>query len=180
MKWRFVLPAAIVAVLCGFFWYALQGGRYDPQLIDSPLVGRAAPNFAMPDLTEPSEQISLGQFLGKPFVLNVWGTWCGGCREEHAELLAIARETNVPIVGIDWKDDHQAAKAWLAQLGNPYRVVGVDDDGRIAIDWGVYGAPETFLVGADGRVIHKNVGPMTLEIWRTKFLPLLKQNGGST
>jgi cytochrome c biogenesis protein CcmG/thiol:disulfide interchange protein DsbE len=179
MKWRFLLPAAAVAVLCGFFWYALEGGRYDPLLIDSPLLGRPAPQFAMANLADPAQRITLQQYLGKPFVLNVWGTWCGGCREEHPELLAIARQTEVPIIGIDWKDDHEAAKAWLGQLGNPYHVVGVDDDGSIAIDWGVYGAPETFLVGADGRVLTKNVGPMSVEIWRTKFLPLLEAKGAA-
>ncbi len=182
MKFRFLLPAAAVAVLCGALWYglsAIRGGRYDPQLIESPLIGRAAPDFVTENLLEPAQPISRAQFLGKPFVLNVWGTWCPGCREEHESLLAIAKETDIPIIGISWKDDRQLARDWLAQLGNPYRVVGVDPDGKIAIDWGVYGAPESFLVGANGRILHKRIGPMTLDLWRNDFVPLLATGSGS-
>ena len=169
MKIRFLVPAVAVAVLLGFFWYALKGGDYDPQLIDSPLLGKAAPGFASPSLADPKVEVAMKQFLGTPFVVNFWGTWCVGCREEHPQLLQIAKQTSVPIVGIAWKDDHAAAIDWLNQLGNPYRSVATDDDGRIAIDWGVYGAPETFLVGADGRVIQKHVGPMSIDIWRKEF-----------
>lgn len=182
MKLRFLLPAAAVAVLCGSLWYglnAIRGGRYDPQLIESPLIGRPAPDFVAENLLEPAQQVARSQFLGKPFVLNVWGTWCVGCREEHGTLLAIAKETDVPIVGISWKDDRQLARDWLTQLGNPYHVVGVDPEGKIAINWGVYGAPESFLVGADGRVLHKRIGPMTLDIWHQDFVPLLKKTGSS-
>jgi cytochrome c biogenesis protein CcmG/thiol:disulfide interchange protein DsbE len=173
VKLRFLIPAAVVAVLFGFFWYALKGSNYDPQLIDSPLIDRAAPDFATVTLANPGSPVSIRQFLGKPFVVNFWGTWCVECRVEHPELMAIAGQTDIPIIGIDWKDDHPAAISWLGQLGNPYDAVGVDDDGKIAIDWGVYGAPETFLVSAQGRVIHKHVGPMTVETWRKDFLPRL-------
>ena len=169
MRTRFLIPAASVAVLFGFFWYALKGGNYDPQLIDSPLINRAAPGFSTTRLGDPAQPVALEQYLGKPFAVNFWGTWCVGCRQEHPELLAIANETEIPIVGIDWKDDHTAAANWLAELGNPYHAVGIDDDGKIAIDWGVYGAPETFLVDAQGMVIHKQVGPMTLDIWHKEF-----------
>ena len=178
MKARFLIPALAVAVLFGFFWYALKGGDYDPQLIDSPLIGRPAPDISTVTLADAGRPLTSKQFLGKPFVVNFWGTWCVGCREEHPEFLAIAKETDVPIVGIDWKDDHPAAVAWLGQLGNPYDAVGVDDDGKIAIDWGVYGAPETFLVSAAGEVIHKHVGPMTVEAWRKDFVPRLAPGGG--
>jgi cytochrome c biogenesis protein CcmG, thiol:disulfide interchange protein DsbE len=173
VKARFLIPAVSVAVLFGFFWYALKGGNYDPQLIDSPLIDRAAPDFSTTSLADPNQPVALKQFLGKPFVVNFWGTWCVGCREEHPELLAIASESEIPIVGIDWKDEHAAAVTWLAELGNPYHRVGVDDDGKIAIDWGVYGAPESYLVNAAGRIIHKHVGPMTLDIWRKEFLKRL-------
>jgi cytochrome c biogenesis protein CcmG/thiol:disulfide interchange protein DsbE len=173
VKIRFLVPAIAVAVLFGFFWYALKGGDYDPQLIDSPLIGKAAPGFASASLADPKVEVAMKQFLGAPFVVNFWGTWCVGCREEHPQWLAIQKETTVPIVGIDWKDDHAAAIDWLQQLGNPYRVVATDDDGKIAIDWGVYGAPETFLVGADGKVMHKHVGPMSVAIWRGEFVKRL-------
>jgi cytochrome c biogenesis protein CcmG/thiol:disulfide interchange protein DsbE len=185
MKLRFLIPAALVAVLCGFFWYALwddpnDPNRYDPQLIESPIVGHPAPGFSAPSLADPAQRIALKQFLGKPFILNFWGTWCVACRDEHPELLAIQQEAAIPIVGIDWKEEnHQNAKEWLSQLGNPYYVVGTDDDGRIAIDWGVYGAPETYLVGADGRVLRKKTGPMSVKIWRDEFVPRLKSNGSA-
>lgn len=173
MKIRFLIPAIAVAVLFGFFWYALKGGDYDPQLIDSPLIGKPAPGFATASLADPKVEVAMKQFVGAPFVVNFWGTWCVGCREEHAQLLEIAKLTTVPIVGIAWKDDHAAAIGWLNQLGNPYHTVATDDDGRIAIDWGVYGAPETFLVGADGSVIQKHVGPMSVDIWRKEFVARL-------
>jgi cytochrome c biogenesis protein CcmG/thiol:disulfide interchange protein DsbE len=107
-------------------------------------------------------------------VLNVWGTWCGGCREEHDTLLDIARQKVVPIVGLNWKDDNTAAQQWLQKLGNPYAVVAEDRDGRAAIDWGVYGAPETFLIGPDGVVLYKHIAPMTMEVWNTEFMPRIE------
>lgn len=169
MKPRFVVPAAAVAVLFGFFWYALKGGDYDPQLIDSPLINRPAPDFTTASLADPNQAVALRTFVGKPFVVNFWGTWCVGCAEEHPQLIAIQKETPVPIIGVDWKDDHAAAVQWLGERGNPYAAVATDDDGKVAIDWGVYGAPETFLVNAEGKVIHKHVGPMSLDVWRDEF-----------
>jgi len=169
VKARFLVPAALIAVLFGFFWYAL-GGDYDPQLIESPLINRPAPDFVSPALADPKQAVSLKSFRGQPVLVNFWGTWCVGCREEHPQLLEIQKVTTIPIVGIAWKDDHAAANQWLAEFGDPYRAVATDDDGRIAIDWGVYGAPESFLVSAEGKVIHKHVGPMSLEIWRKEFL----------
>jgi cytochrome c biogenesis protein CcmG/thiol:disulfide interchange protein DsbE len=107
-------------------------------------------------------------------VLNVWGTWCGGCRQEHDTLLAIAAQRAVPIVGLNWKDDNALAQQWLTQLGNPYAVVAEDREGRTAIDWGVYGAPETFLIGPDGVVLYKHIAPMTMEVWNKEFLPRIE------
>ena len=110
------------------------------------------------------------QFAGRWYVLNVWGTWCYECRNEHDALLAIKREGRVPVIGLNWKDEEPAALQWLQQLGNPYDTVASDADGRTAIDWGVYGAPETFLVSAAGIVVYKHVGPMSAEIWQKEFL----------
>ena len=106
-------------------------------------------------------------------VVNVWATWCVGCRQEHEVLLQIAAQDVVPLIGLNWKDDNAAARRWLAELGNPYSAVAEDRDGRVAIDWGVYGAPETFLISRDGTVLHKHVAPMTLEVWESEFLPLI-------
>jgi len=103
--------------------------------------------------------------------LNVWGTWCFACRQEHEALLEIAKQHQVPIIGLDYMDERDKAKQWLAQLGNPYDAVAFDTDGRTAIDWGVYGAPETYLVDAKGRVIFKFISPMTADVWQQEFLP---------
>jgi len=107
-------------------------------------------------------------------MLNVWGTWCGACREEHEALLDIARQHVLPIVGLDYMDQREKAQQWLTQLGNPYSGVAYDTDGRTAIDWGVYGAPETFLVDGQGRVIYKFISPMTPEVWQHDFLPRIE------
>ncbi|MFZ9086828.1 MAG: DsbE family thiol:disulfide interchange protein [Steroidobacteraceae bacterium] len=134
--------------------------------------------FSLPDLGDPASQVTNIDWTGSPYLVNVWGTWCAGCREEHEVLLEIARESELPILGINWKDQRELALRWLAELGNPYSAVGADLEGRVAIDWGVYGAPETFLVGADGRVVWKHIGPLTLEAWRADFLPRLAGQGG--
>lgn len=174
LPWRFLLPAAAFAVLVGFFVIGLQR---DPGNIPSPLIGKAAPAFSLESLGDPAWRVGSADFAGRPWLLNVWATWCVGCRDEHAALLTIARENRVPIVGLNWQDDRALALRWLAQLGNPYASVAYDPDGRTAIDWGVYGAPETFLIDAEGRVIRKHVGPMTLDVWRRDFLPLLPAGG---
>jgi cytochrome c biogenesis protein CcmG/thiol:disulfide interchange protein DsbE len=151
--------------------------RKDPSLVPSPLVGRAVPAFELPRLDNPALTLSDRDLRGHPSLVNVWGTWCAGCRDEHDTLLALARTSGLPIYGINWKDDPALATRWLEQLGNPYAAVGVDADGRVAIDWGVYGAPETFLISAEGVVLYKHIAPLTLEVWREKFLPLLANAG---
>lgn len=172
---RFLLPAVVFAALVGFFVVGLQR---DPGQIRSPLIGKPAPAFSLESLGDPAWQVGSADFAGRPWLLNVWATWCGGCRQEHDTLLAIARENRVPMMGLNWRDDRNLALRWLAQLGNPYASVAFDPEGRTAIDWGVYGAPETFLIGADGRVLQKQIGPMTPEIWQRDFLPLLPPADG--
>lgn len=170
LPWRYLLPAAVFAVLVGFF---LAGLNRDPGVLPSPLIGKRAPEFSLESLGDPSWRVGSADFAGRPWLLNVWATWCAPCREEHGALLAIAREDRVPIMGLNWRDDRTLALRWLAQLGNPYVSVAYDPEGRTAIDWGVYGAPETFLMDAEGRVVKKHVGVLTLEVWRREFLPLL-------
>jgi cytochrome c biogenesis protein CcmG/thiol:disulfide interchange protein DsbE len=138
--------------------------------MQSALLGKPAPDFDLPVLGDDARRLTRTQLDGRPWVLNVWGTWCVACREEHAALLAIARQHAVPLVGLDWKDQDDLAKEWLAQLGNPYDVVVVDKDGRAAIEFGVYGAPETFFIDARGIVQYRHVGPMTPEVWEREFL----------
>ncbi len=171
---RFLLPIAAFAALVVFFVIGLQK---DPRRIPSPLIGKPAPAFDLPSLGDPDWRVSTADFAGQPWLLNVWATWCGGCREEHDVLVEIARSQRVPMVGLNWKDDRALALQWLQRLGNPYVAVAVDQEGRAAIDWGVYGAPETFLIGADGRVLQKQIGPLTMAIWQRDFLPLLAQAG---
>jgi len=145
-------------------------------IIASPLIGKPAPEFDAPDLLVPDRRVSSSQLRGGWHLVNVWGTWCVECRAEHSALLGIQREGKVPVIGLDWKDSDEDAKAWLSQLGNPYQQIGTDRDGRIAIDWGVYGAPESFLVDPSGIVRQKRTGAMTMELWNKCFLPYLNQD----
>jgi len=168
--WRYLGPLAGFGVLVVFFFFGLQR---DPSAIPSPLIGKPAPAFTLPSVRDPAKQVSNADFRGRPYVLNVWGTWCVSCREEHEVLLQIARNNAVPLIGLNWKDDRDLAIRWLDQLGDPYVTSVFDPEGRVAIDWGVYGAPETFLVSADGRVLHKHTAPLTLEIWQRDFVPKL-------
>lgn len=166
--WRYLLPVGVFAALLGFFYFGL--GR-DKETLPSPLIGKPAPQFELPRVDDPSKTVSSKDLAGQTYVLNVWGTWCPGCRQEHDVLLEIARRNVVPIIGLDWKDDLALARRWLGELGNPYAVTAFDAEGRVAIDWGVYGAPETFLVDEQGAVVHKHVGPLTILDWERDFMP---------
>lgn len=165
-----VLFAALL-VVCGITLYKISHRELDLHEIKSPLIGRPAPVFRLPGVTDPAQVISNADYAGQPYVVNVWGTWCAECRAEHGALLQIARRGGVAVVGLDWKDERPTAIRYLAELGNPYSAVAADDDGRVAIDWGVYGAPETFLVGPDGRIVHKHVGALTMADWDSEFAP---------
>jgi cytochrome c biogenesis protein CcmG/thiol:disulfide interchange protein DsbE len=139
--------------------------------LPSPLIGKAAPEFALSDVMDESRVVSNAALKGQVYVLNVWASWCLPCRQEHAELLEISRQKVVPIIGLDYMDQRDKAKQLLQQLGNPYTAVPYDQDGRTAIDWGVYGAPETYLVNAKGQIVFKFISPITPEIWAKEFLP---------
>lgn len=165
-------PIVLFAVLVAFFYAGLQR---DPTVIPSPLVGKPAPAFELESLGNPEWRVGAADFTGRAWLLNVWATWCSGCYQEHEVLLAIARENRVPLLGLNWRDERPKALQWLAELGNPYAAVAFDGEGRVAIDWGVYGAPETFLIGADGTVLHKHIGPLTLAAWRQDFVPRLPE-----
>jgi cytochrome c biogenesis protein CcmG, thiol:disulfide interchange protein DsbE len=175
---RFLLPlgvfALIVVVLAFGIYNAPKNGSKE---IVSPLLGKPAPQFTLPKLIDVGQQFDAQALRGGWHLVNVWGTWCGECRAEHATLLQIKSEGRVPIVGIDWKDEDTAAVAWLTQLGNPYETVAADRDGRVAIDWGVYGAPESFLVDPQGIVVEKHIGALTMADWQQKFLPHLAAGG---
>ncbi len=174
--WRYLLPVGLLLALVVVFYVSL--GR-DKQTLPSPLIGKPAPQFELPRLDDLSLPISNAEFAGQMYVLNVWGSWCVGCRQEHGALLQIAQRGEVPILGLNWNDDREAALYWLQSLGDPYVASAFDGEGRIAIDWGVYGAPETFLVSAQGEIIHKHIGPLNLQIWERDFVPMMQRAGVS-
>ena len=169
-KWKFLLPCVAFIALAVLFAFGLNPNR-DIHAIPSPLIGKTAPLFKLTDVVDPARIVSNADLKGQVYVLNVWGTWCAACRQEHEELLAIAQQRVVPIIGLVYMDQREKAQQWLRQLGNPYAAVAFDTDGRTAIDWGVYGAPETFLVDGQGRVIFKFISPMTPEVWDREFMP---------
>jgi cytochrome c biogenesis protein CcmG/thiol:disulfide interchange protein DsbE len=173
---KYVVPLAAFALLGVFLGLGLNR---DPTFVPSPLIGKPAPAFTLPSLQNPDDIVDSAELRGRPYVLNVWATWCLPCRQEHEVLVEIARRRQVPIVGLNWKDDAATARQWLVELGNPYAVVAQDSEGRVAIDWGVYGAPETFLVDANGVVQYKHITPMTLEIWNREFVPRLAAAGAA-
>ena len=171
--WKFLLPMGAFVALAVLFAFGLNPNR-DIHALPSPLIGKPAPLFNLTDVMDPARTVSNTALKGQVYVLNVWGTWCVACRQEHEALLDIARQNVLPIVGLDYMDQREKAQQWLTQLGNPYNAVAFDTDGRTAIDWGVYGAPETFLVDGQGRVIYKFISPMTPEVWQHDFLPRIQ------
>jgi len=171
--WKFLLPMGAFVALAVLFAFGLNPNR-DIHALPSPLIGKPAPLFNLTDVMDPARTVSNTALKGQVYVLNVWGTWCVACRQEHEALLDIARQNVLPIVGLDYMDQREKAQQWLMQLGNPYTAVAFDTDGRTAIDWGVYGAPETFLVDGQGRVIYKFISPMTPEVWQHDFLPRIQ------
>jgi cytochrome c biogenesis protein CcmG/thiol:disulfide interchange protein DsbE len=173
---RYVLPVAVFGALVAFFYFGL--GR-DKETLPSPLIGKPAPVFELPRVDNPSVKVSNREFAGRMYAVNVWGSWCVGCRQEHEALMQIASRGDVPIIGLNWNDQLDAAQRWLRELGDPYVYSAFDNEGRAAIDLGVYGAPETFLVDRDGRIVHKYVGPLTLATWEDEFVPLIAARSGA-
>ncbi len=169
---KFLIPIGAFALLVVVLAIGVKRAP-EKSVIPSALLGKPAPQFVLPELGSPDLRFDSRSMAGRWWMLNVWGTWCGGCREEHATLLAMRREGLAPIIGLDWKDEEAAALRWLAELGNPYERVAADVEGRVAIDWGVYGAPETFLINPQGTVVYKHVGPMTEAVWRSEFVSRL-------
>jgi cytochrome c biogenesis protein CcmG, thiol:disulfide interchange protein DsbE len=171
---RFVLPLGIFALMAIVLAVGIKHSS-SKGIIASPLIGKPAPQFSLPNLADPAHPVSSSSLRGRWYLFNVWGTWCVACREEHSMLLEVHSAGVVPVIGLDWKDDDSQALEWLSQLGNPYEVVAVDREGREAIDWGVYAAPESFLVDPQGIVVYKITGEITREIWEQQILPRVRQ-----
>ena len=176
MMWRYLVPLSIFAVLAAFFF---RGLSLNPGYVPSPLLGKPAPEFELPRLKDPAATLGSRDIDGHVALLNVWATWCVGCRQEHGFLVDLAESGAVPIYGLNWKDDRQTALNWLTDLGDPYVASAFDHTGEVAIDWGVYGAPETFLLGRDGTVLYKHIAPLDEVVWAREFLPRIAEQCGS-
>ena len=172
MKAKFVIPLAIFGVLCVFLAIGLTK---DPRQVPSPFIGKPAPAFTLAKLHEPDVKFSPEEMKGKVWLLNVWASWCVSCRVEHPLLVELANSKAVPIVGLNYKDKTDEGLAWLARHGDPYTLSVVDADGRVGIDWGVYGVPETFVVDKAGVIRHKHIGPVTSEALQQTILPLVRK-----
>jgi cytochrome c biogenesis protein CcmG/thiol:disulfide interchange protein DsbE len=175
---RFLLPLAGFVLLLAVLLVGLKRAP-DKAILPSPLIGKPVPQFSLPNLFDNTQTVNSDALKGHWSLVNVWGTWCGECKAEHSVLLQIKQEARVPIIGIDWKDQNEDALSWLEQLGNPYERVGTDRDGRVAIDWGVYGAPESFLINPAGTVVYKHIGAMTTQVWQREFLPRVGAGPGA-
>ncbi len=175
-RMKFFLPVMLFALVVALF---VNGLQRDPSVVPSPFIGKPAPAFDLPRLLEPGERLTQDIFIGQVSLFNVWASWCPGCAKEHELLMAIGTQSDVPIYGLNWKDEAQPALKWLEQRGNPYQAVAVDRDNIAGIDWGVYGAPETFLIDAEGIILYKLVGPLTPQIWLNEFVPRITAARGT-
>jgi cytochrome c biogenesis protein CcmG/thiol:disulfide interchange protein DsbE len=169
---RFLLPLFFFVALVVFLGVGLHR---DPREVPSPLVGKPAPNFSLTQLQAPEKTISPKDMEGKVWLLNVWASWCVACREEHPVLLDFSKLGVVPIIGLNYKDGRKEGSDLLTQFGDPYQLSAFDSDGRVGIDFGVYGVPETFLIDKHGVIRYKQIGPVTPEVLSEKLLPLIKE-----
>ena len=174
---KYIIPLILFIVLSIFLALGL---KLKPNEIPSPLLNKPAPIFSAPKLQTPNEKLSPTDLKGKVWLLNVWASWCVSCRAEHPVLNKLAKQQAAVIIGLNYKDDPEAAKKWLETLGNPYNDSVMDNDGRIGIDWGVYGVPETFVIDKQGVVRYKHTGPVTEEDVQTTFLPLIAKLQGES
>lgn len=173
MKWALAGPLVGFIALVGLL---AAGLTRDPHHVPSPLIGRPAPPFAAPTLDAPAERWEPAALRGRVWVLNVWASWCGPCREEHPLWLALARrQPGLPIVGLNHRDNREAAREWLARWGNPYSTSVSDPEGLVGLDYGVYGLPETFVIDAQGIVRYKHVGPLTARVVRDELEPAIQR-----
>ena len=168
---RFLLPLAIFAVMVGFLAVGLT---LDPREVPSPLVGKAAPDFSLPQLHDPDKIFSPKELTGQVWLLNFWASWCNGCKDEHPVLMQLAKAGDVPVYGVDYKDRREDALTWLRRWGNPYPLVAVDESGRIGINYGVYGVPETYVIDKTGMIRYKQIGPVDQDTLQKKILPLVR------
>ena len=169
---RFILP---LLVFIAVFVFLFRGLALNPREVPSPLIGKPAPAFQLTQLLEPTKTIAQRDLLGQVWMLNVWASWCVSCREEHPVLMEFSKRSVVPIIGLNYKDVRQEGADWLTKFGNPYQVSAFDNDGRVGIDFGVYGVPETFVIDKQGVIRLKHIGPVTPDVIATKLLPMIQK-----
>lgn len=172
MKAKFLIPLLLFVILIGFLAVGLNR---DPHEVPSPLIGKQAPAFELSQLADPKKTFSPESMKGQVWILNVWASWCVACREEHPVLVEIGKLQLAPIIGLDYKDKRDDAMAMLVRQGNPYTLSAFDANGRVGIDYGVYGVPETYVIDKAGVIRFKHIGPITMELLNQKIVPLLGQ-----
>lgn len=173
---RYLAPLLAFTALILVF---VIGLTLDPRALPSPYLLKPAPEFELPSLRDPERRVGSADYGGRMALVNVWATWCVGCRQEHEFLMQLAARNSIDIYGINWRDNRPDALRWLQQLGDPYVFSAFDEDARVGIDWGVYGAPETFLVSVDGIVLYKHLGPLDESAWQRDFAPLISASGST-
>ncbi|HJP05959.1 MAG: DsbE family thiol:disulfide interchange protein [Acidiferrobacteraceae bacterium] len=169
---RYLAPLGVFLVIGAFL---AAGLKLNPREVPSPLIDKAAPSFELPRLLVMESSVSAADLKGKVWLLNVWASWCVACRAEHSLLNELAAQGLVTLVGLNYKDAPEDARAWLRELGNPYDMIAVDEKGQVGIDWGVYGVPETFVIDRTGVIRYKHIGPVDRKVLRETILPLVSQ-----
>jgi cytochrome c biogenesis protein CcmG/thiol:disulfide interchange protein DsbE len=172
MKAKFLIPLALFVILVVFLAIGLNR---DPHELPSPLINKPAPAFNIPQLSDPNQSFSPASMQGQVWILNVWASWCVACREEHPVLMELAKAQVAPVIGLDYKDRREDALAMLAKQGNPFKLSAFDASGRVGIDYGVYGVPETYVIDKAGLIRFKHIGPLTLELLNQKIYPLIRE-----
>jgi cytochrome c biogenesis protein CcmG/thiol:disulfide interchange protein DsbE len=172
---RYVTPVLALLLFVVLVGFLARGLFLDPREVPSPFIGKPAPAFNLPTVADPSRSIGTDQLRNRVTLLNVWASWCVSCRAEHPLLVDLARRGGVAIYGLNYKDTRADAQRWLATLGNPYTASAFDEDGRIGIEWGVYGVPETFVIDSQGIIRHKHTGPITADVWEKTLWPLIQK-----
>ncbi len=172
MKLKFAIPLVLFLILSAFLW---KGLRLDQREVPSPLIGKSAPQFTLTDVHDPSKTFSSKEMLGKVWLLNVYASWCESCRDEHPLLVEFSGKRMVPIIGLDYKDRPEDARKWLEQMGNPYELSVSDLDGRVGINYGVYGVPETYVIDKNGIIRDKIIGPVTVKRINDELIPMIKE-----
>lgn len=170
MRAKFLIPLILFLILVVFLAIGLSR---DPRELPSPLINKPAPAFNIPQLLEPNQLFSPANMKGQVWVLNVWASWCVACREEHPVLVELAKSRVAPVIGLDYKDRREDALAMLSKQGNPYVLSAFDSDGRVGIDYGVYGVPETYVIDQSGIIRFKHIGPITVDVLNQKIYPLI-------